>query len=198
MNNKYFFFCLIISFSTFAQQITSKPIEKEELKNFIDNKAKVLKALKFNDKNGVNFFTITLKEERKDDLVSRTLLVQHRIEKNKGDYALLRQVVDYEKECPFDNELDLIDKSLIISDLDKNNLAEISFMYKIGCRSDVSPIDIKLMVIENGNKAAIRGMTSITGINEPKVKTSDLAFKKLPKPIQEQANKIWAKFEHEF
>ena len=86
----------------------------------------------------------------------------------------------------------------MITDLDKNKYAEITFVYKIGCRNDVSQIELKLMVIENGNKAGIKGKTLPRGFNFPKEKVADAAFKKLPKVIQDQANKLWNKFAPEF
>ncbi|CAH0995357.1 hypothetical protein EMA8858_01478 [Emticicia aquatica] len=189
---------ILLSINCFSQQIVLKNIEQSILNNFIDNKVKVLKALQFDDKNGKNYLTVTIQEDRTDDDVSKTLLVQHRIQKSQGEYELIRQIIDYETKCEFDNELNFIDKSLVISDLDKNKYAEITFLYKIGCRSDVSPVGLKLMVIENGNKAAIRGNTIPSGFESMKEKTSDAAFKKLPKVIQDQANRLWNKFAPEF
>ena len=198
MKNSVFILCLLINLNGFSQIIATKNLEPVILKKLIDDKVQVLKALQFSDKNGQNYLTITLQEDHKDDAVSKIFLVQHRIEKAKDSYELIRQIIDYETKCEFDNDLQFIDKSLTISDLDKNKYAEITFMYKIGCRSDISPIGLKLMIIENGNKATIRGNTLPRGFDFEKEKVSDATFKKLPKIIQDQANKLWDKFALEF
>ena len=54
------------------------------------------------------------------------------------------------------------------------------------------------MVLENGNKAAIRGKTIPRNMGFKDEKTADEAFKKLPKTIQEQAYLLWKNFAPEF
>lgn len=191
-----FILCLF-SLTCFSQQIPTKTIPPSILRKLTDDNAIVEKALQFDDKNGKNYLVATIHQNRSDEWVSKAILVQHYIEKN-NQFVLLRQITDNENHCEFDNDLQFLDQSLILSDLDKNNLVEITFLYKVGCRSDVSPIGLKLMVIENGNKAAIRGKTIPQGFDFKKEKVADAAFLKLPKPIQDQANKLWDKFAPEF
>lgn len=191
-------FILLISLNCFSQQITTKKIEKALLKNFVTDDSIIENALQFDDKNGTNYLIITTLLNRSDEWETKTLLVKHFIKSTNNKYELKRQITDKEVHCEFDNDLHYLDKSLIISDLDKNNYAEITFAYKIGCRSDVSPIGLKLMVLENGNKAAIRGNTIPRGFGYKKEKVADTAFLKLPKTIQDQANKIWDKVAPEF
>jgi hypothetical protein len=192
------FLISLISFSCFSQQIITKNIEPSILQKFITDDSIIEKALQFDDKNGKNYLIITTLLNRSDEWASKTILAKHYIKKGENNFELIRQITDSEVHCEFDNELHFLDKSLIISDLDKNNYAEITFMYKVGCRSDVSPITLKLMVIENGNKAAIRGKTLPRGFDFKKEKNADAAFLKLPKSIQDQANKLWDKFTPEF
>jgi hypothetical protein len=188
----------LLSFNCFSQQIVTKSISPSILGKLTDVNAIVEKALQFEDKNGKNYLIATIHQNRSDEWASKAILVQHYIEKSNNQFELIRQITDKEDHCEFDNDLQFLDKSLIITDLDKNNYAEITFLYKVGCRSDVSPIGLKLMVIENGNKAAIRGNTLPRGFDFKKEKIADAAFKKLPKPIQNQANKLWDKFAPEF
>ena len=187
----------LLSINCFAQKIETKNISNAMLENFNKENYQVEKAIQFNDKNGLNYLIIRMKELRTDNTHSKTLFVQHFIEE-KFKIRLLRQITDFELDCEFDNDLQFIDKSLTISDLDKNNYAEISFLYKVGCRSDVSPIGLKLMVLENGNKAAIRGKTIPRNMGFKDEKTADEAFKKLPKIIQDQAYLLWKNFAPEF
>lgn len=192
------FFSFIVSFSSFSQKIITKNIEPSILRKIVSDDAIVDKALQFEDKNGKNYFIATTLQNRSDEWASKGVLMQQYIEKPNKELVLLRQITDYENHCEFDNDLQFLTESLIISDLDKNNYAEITFLYKVGCRSDVSPITLKLMVIENGNKAAIRGKTLPRSFDFPKEKVADGSFNKLPKPIQDQANKLWDKFAPEF
>lgn len=192
------FVSCFISLSSFSQQIATKNIEPSILRKIVSDDAIVDKALQFEDKNGKNYLVATTLQNRSDEWVTKAILVQHYIEKSNKELVLLRQITDREEHCEFDNDLQFLTESLRITDLDKNKYAEITFLYKLGCRSDVSPIGLKLMVIENGNKAAIRGNTIPRGFNYPKEKVADGSFKKLPKLIQDQANKLWDKFAPEF
>lgn len=192
------FFNFILSFNGFSQQIATKTIQPSVLRKIVSDDAIVDKALQFEDKNGKNYLVATTLQNRSDEWASKAILVQHYIEKSNKKLVLIRQITDNEDHCELDNDLQFMTESLRITDLDKNNYAEITFLYKVGCRSDVSPIGLKLMVIENGNQAAIRGKTLPRGFDYKKEKVADSSFKKLPKQIQDQANKLWDKFAPEF
>ena len=192
------FFNFILSFNGFSQQIATKAIQPSVLRKIVSDDAIVDKALQFEDKNGKNYLVATTLQNRSDEWASKAILVQHYIEKSNKKLVLIRQITDNEDHCELDNDLQFMTESLRITDLDKNNYAEITFLYKVGCRSDVSPIGLKLMVIENGNKAGVRGQTQPRGFGFPKEKVADAAFKKLPKAIQDQAHKLWNKFAPEF
>lgn len=198
MKKLVLFFSFIISVKSFSQQIATKTIEPSVLRKIVSDDAIVDKALQFEDKNGKNYLVATTLQNRSDEWASKAILVQHYIEKSNKELVLLRQITDKEDHCEFDNDLQFLTESLRITDLDKNKYAEITFLYKVGCRSDVSPITLKLMVIENGNKAAIRGKTLPRGFGFQKEKVADGSFNKLPKPIKDQANKLWDKFAPEF
>lgn len=191
-------FSFILSFSSFSQQIATKTIQPSVLRKMVSDDPIVEKALQFEDKNGKNYLVATTIQNRSDEWASKVILVQHYIEKSNKKLVLLRQITDREDHCELDNDLQFLTESLRITDLDKNNYAEITFLFKVGCRSDVSPIGLKLMVIENGNQAAIRGKTLPRGFDYKKEKVADGSFKKLPKQIQDQANKLWDKFAPEF
>lgn len=191
-------FSFIVSLNCFSQQIATKAIEPSALRKIVSDDAIIDKALQFEDKNGKNYLVATTLQNRSDEWESKAILVQHYIEKSNKELVLLRQITDKEDHCEFDNDLQFLTESLRITDLDKNQYAEITFLYRVGCRSDVSPIVLKLMVLENGNKAAIRGKTLPRGFDFKKEKVADSSFNKLPKPIQDQANKLWDKFAPEF
>ena len=64
---------------------------------------------------------------------------------------------DFVQRCEFDLELEMLDDSIEVTDLDNDGVAEISFLYKLGCRSDVSPLEMKLLMYEGTTKYALRG-----------------------------------------
>ena len=111
-----------------------------------------------------------------------------------GNIRLLREVYDFSEEgCEYDLFADFIEKSITVSDLDNNDIGEITFAYKLACISDVSPLGLKLLILENGNKYIIRGSTKIS-MGDFIIggdKEIDPSFKKAPSNFLEHANKIW-------
>jgi len=181
-----------------AQKLDVKTISDQAMKQFKTSGTTILKNIRFKDKNGLNYVIATMEEAAKDDYTAKTLWIEHFIEESTKKLKLVREIIDVEKDCPVDNQLSLIDDAFEVTDLDRNGYAEIIFMYKTGCKGDVSPSGLKLMVLQNGSKAAIRGRTVITGFNFPHEKQPDVAFKQLPKVIQQYANNLWNKFEKEY
>lgn len=189
---------LLIGFNSFAQKIVVQNISAETLGKFNVLGVEVVKSIQFNDKNGLNYVIATTEENTKDDYTTKKLWVEHFIESGSKTPKLLRQIIDFERDCPVDNQLSLITDAFTVSDLDKNGYAEIIFLYKTGCKGDVSPSGLKLMVLENGNKAAVRGKMVIKEFKTPKEMTPDAAFKDLPKIIKDEAIDLWNKFENEY
>jgi uncharacterized membrane protein len=115
-----------------------------------------------------------------------------------NNYKLIREVKDFEKDCFFDNRARFIEESFQIFDLDGNNFGELFFMYRLGCSSDISPDPIKLMMLENGEKYAIRGTTLVyIAPNEPEIggeKQIDPEFTKIAPQLSQKASEIWENF----
>jgi hypothetical protein len=114
------------------------------------------------------------------------------------NYKLIRMIQDGNSQgCsspPFAIDLDFYEKSISITDLDENGYAEVVFMYYILCASEICPVPTKLMLLENGEKHAIRGDSYIAEINIGGEKNTDASFKKLNPKIQDLANQTWEKF----
>ena len=99
-------------------------------------------------------------------------------------------------DCEEDATCEFFPGSLTVTDNDKNNIGEVSFLYKLSCKGDVSPDEKKLIMYEGTNKYAIRGSTTIT-ISGEKVggdKKIDAAFNTASKPLLDFANQQWDKF----
>ncbi len=50
---------------------------------------------------------------------------------------------------------------MTVTDVDADGVAEIAFLCKLSCRSDVSPARLKLIMYEGAQKYAIRGSTKV-------------------------------------
>jgi hypothetical protein len=121
--------------------------------------------------------------------------------KTKGKWTRLWKLKDSVKICPYDLEAAFLPNSLTITDLDNNGIAESTLLYKLGCRSDVSPLQLKLIMHEGKAKYALRGETRVRlGGPDEKVggqKTTDPAFRQAPRVFLDYAVQQWNAFVEE-
>jgi len=166
--------------------------KKSELPINIDYKGKIFQCKKWIDSNGENYLILTTEEiverERKlsgfsEYYKSLSWHGYHYCNNNGTDFKLIREFVDYIKDCEFDLMFEYMQDYIKISDLDNNNIGEFTVIYQMTCASDVSPWEIKLLMFENGNKYSIRGTTKVDydgGESYGGEKFIDNAFKKGP------------------
>jgi hypothetical protein len=131
-------------------------------------KGKIVNGLHWADKNGDNYLILT-----KDDLIEnnvgekslsgffRTLYWHGYIFSNNNfeNYFLIREFHDFVKNCEYDLSFEFLNDFISVTDLDKNDIGEVTVIYKMTCASDISPWDIKLLMYENGIKYSIKGTT---------------------------------------
>ena len=106
------------------------------------------------------------------------------------------QVKDGIADCEVDATCTIFPGSLSVSDVDSNNIAEVSFLYRLSCKGDVSPDEKKLIMYEGLAKYAIRGSTILQFPEgrEGGQKSVDPSFNKAPKALLDHANKRWEMF----
>ncbi|MFN8355408.1 MAG: hypothetical protein U0Y10_13210 [Spirosomataceae bacterium] len=183
----------------YGQTLTSNPISAQKLPAEIIVKGKVVQAQQFTDALGDNILVLTQVAEQnssKQNSDSReAYLYGYRFVKQEGKFTQLWMIQDWVKACEFDISCEFIKGSVAITDLNKNGMAETSFLYKTACRSDVSPATLKLIMHEGATKYAIRGTTLYTGIGGEK--TIDASFNKADKSLLDFAIKQWNKFKKE-
>jgi len=157
-------------------------------------KGKVLKGKAWQDANGKNFviFTEIFDKEKadRDGVKDKFLYAYHFADKGDG-YKKLRMIKDWEKECDLINHAEFRFKTLNITDLDRDNKAEITFIYRLGCNMDPTPVPMKLMMLEDGDKYAIRGKTAIERMNIAGEMNLDASFNDAPRQFLTFAKKIW-------
>jgi hypothetical protein len=161
---------------------------------------RVVAGATWEDNNGRNLLIITETEEvkQKEDFRMKELFAYQFIV-NGEETRLLWRLNDLVKDCPVDITLNFIPKSLTITDLDNNGIAENTLIYKMSCKGDVSPDDMKLIMHEAETKYAIRGMMLLETPegkfgNDMKV---DPSFDKAPKEFLPYAKDEWEKFKTE-
>lgn len=147
------------------------------------------REFRFTDAAGehvVRFVLGAEKKKEKDDWVlrSRELLVTHVVGKKE-----IWRAKDFVEQCEFDLSLEVVEGSIRVTDLDEDGEAEISFLYRLGCRSDVSPLTAKLLLYEGAAKYALRGQSK-EQVGEAEFVGGD--FK--PDPAFEQAPKAFLEF----
>lgn len=152
-------------------------------------------AYTWKDMNGTNYFLRTISEAyqgegEKQYMMSQFLYAYHYYEDAEGNFVQSREIKDYVMDCEFDlnmsHELDAIS----LTDLDEDNYGEITFIYRLTCTSDVSPSSQKLMMLENGDKYALRGNTQVMGMGG-EYEVGD-EFNKAPEGFLKHAEKLWS------
>lgn len=153
------------------------------------------RELRFTDKAGEHVVRFVLSAEKKQTLQggrverSRELTVTHLAGKKEVWHAK-----DFVTKCEFDLTLELIEGSIQVTDLDADGEPEISFLYRTACRSDVSPLTVKLLMYEGATKYALRG-ESRERVGEHELAggefKADPAFDRAPRSFVEFAGAQW-------
>ncbi|MFA7360179.1 MAG: hypothetical protein WC139_04010 [Candidatus Kapaibacterium sp.] len=178
--------------------------DKSSLPSDIKYTGNIVTGKRWNDKNGENILILSKtkviekkssKSGNEENELECELFGYHYV--NSGSsYSLLWKVQDYIKECWFDLTLDFIPGSLSITDLNNNGIAESTFLYKMACRSDVSPSELKLIMHENDVKYALRGnmLIKIEGYNQGGEYKVDKSFESAPEGFLEYAKSQWKEY----
>ncbi len=95
-------------------------------------------------------------EDEEEEGATAALYIFHYLKKD-GKYTLLWKKEDGEKACPFDLTVEFIKNAISITDLDSNGIAETTVLYKLACRSDVSPAEMILLMHEDTTAYSLQG-----------------------------------------
>jgi hypothetical protein len=116
----------------------------------------------------------------------------------KTDTGFAQQWIlnDFVNDCEVDVVCEFYKNHLSITDLNKNGIAEITMVYALSCRGDVSPNEKKLILYEGKQKYALRG-TELMIMQKDTVggaMKGDDQFIQLPAAVQNFAKNHWQKF----
>ncbi|MBM3431810.1 MAG: hypothetical protein FJX92_02240 [Bacteroidetes bacterium] len=114
-------------------------------------------AVRWSDQNGTN--VLVLSTELSSDWFSQTrhLYGIHYIRRGER-FEMLWKMIDYEKNCYANLTCNFIPESTTITDLDEDGLAEVKLQYELACRQRESSAEMKILLYENGQKRALRGL----------------------------------------
>jgi len=159
---------------------------------------------KWKDKAGYNLLIFTREEKfvpwpdaEYDNMGDNFVYLKaYHFSGTEDNYSLVRLVQDGELEgCgnpPSRLDCDFFDESISITDLDKDGYAEATFMYYVLCASGITPVPTKLMMLENGEKYAIRGNSYLMENKEGGEKNID--FGDAPQILVDYASETWDKY----
>ncbi|HUC80310.1 MAG TPA: hypothetical protein VMR70_05305 [Flavisolibacter sp.] len=199
---KSFLFILFV-FNGFYSigQLSVKEVKKRAIPSFVTYEGNFNAAKTWKDGLGSHFVILSGTDdiEKSDsdyNYRQRFLYARHYLVK-KDSAQLLWKLLDVIPDCPVDIILDFIMKGFRITDLDKDKIPEVWVTYTLGCRGDVSPDDLKIIMYEGSRKHVLRGSQTMTWKGKVQVKGRhklDNAFLKAPKVIHYYALALWNKY----
>jgi hypothetical protein len=86
------------------------------------------------------------------------------LRKKSNGWVVEQQVQDGEVGCvSYDNVARFEPRVLDLTDLDGDGTREVTFAYRLGCVSDVSPVTVNLVLLEGSAKHLVRGESWVGG-----------------------------------
>ncbi len=174
-------------------EFKATPMALSKIPGDIHYTGDALQAIKFTDKSGEHIALISETKHKTNGDYSSKWLFAGCYTKSKNGYTGNWTITDGEGECLFDITAAFIPKTFEVTDLDEDNLAEIWVMYKVTCRSDVSPAELKIIMYEDKQKFAMRGSTVIDFGDGPYggEYSFDKAFQRGPAEFRDYAQQKW-------
>lgn len=177
----------------FAQLKVTK-LSKADVPKSITYKGHIIDAAKYIDNTGEHVVVTTETGEMdvNDPVVEglrQAKLFAYCYDISGGAQLKLNwQMQDYTIECQVDITAKYVPGTFAVTDLDGDGKAEVWLMYRIGCRGDVSPPGMKIIMHEGVNKYAVRGEARVHLFDkkfaggeytlDPSLKSGPDAFKK--------------------
>lgn len=209
MKSKHIF-CLLACFlsASFAWgQLRTEPVTRLTLPKTFKYKGRIVEGLGWKDSSARHFVILTetgpfVGKNQQSEMTDcegacqdAELYAYHFVQAKDSSYRLW-QVSDFERTCPFDVDAAFARGSLVVTDFDRDGAAEVWFVYKTTCTSDVSPRNMKLLMYEEKKKHAVRGTSKVTAGPEGPIGGDmqlDAAFKSSPPVFRAFATRLWNK-----
>lgn len=196
----YLFLATLLPLGMLAQDAMNvTTIDKSKVPAGVKYTGRLKHALRFTDKQGTHVVLtaetgeyVNPKFSHDGDGQDAELFAFHYI---VGDsLQQVWRVYDFVKDCPVDIICYFTRNSLKVTDLDNDGIAEIWMVYKIACRGDVSPNEMKLIMYEGKQKYAMRGR-DMAQVSDSAYEGGDYkfdpAFTAAPAMFKDYAVKLW-------
>lgn len=174
---------------TNATPVSASLITAEQVPASAKYEGKLQEAWQWTDQSGDNILITSAVEPYEDKEKNEygeegwtSALNAYLYVKKDSDYQLLWKANDGEKSCPFDITCEFIKGSTSVTDLDNDGIAEATIQYRLACRSDVSPAEMKLIMHEGAEKYLLQGLSWLKASPEDSftVNESDANLETLP------------------
>lgn len=184
---------LALSAPSSADAPTLRHVTRAELPAAIKPAGTLVDAVAWSDASGHNVAAFWLKLDQKRGTARLQVSMWSGTPGTKG--LLMRTVKDAVERCELDLVAEYVDAALGLSDADADGYGELTFAYKTTCTGDVSPVTLKLLMLERRDKYIVRGTTVVDVGNGEKLggeKQVEPAFKDAPKLLA-HAESVWSK-----
>ena len=191
------FTSLLSSLCLAQPKIKLNNLSKKDLPKGITVKGDIKSIVQWADKLGNNILVtsetgiIENQEDRSAELYAHHYLV------TPSNALQTWKVYDYIKNCSVDLSAIFIENSFEVTDLNSDGIAETWLLYTTVCHGDVSPSDMKIIMVEGVKKYTMRGQTRIKLSAKEYLGGEykfDNAFKDAPNLFRDFAVQKWKKF----
>lgn len=170
-----------------------RDLSPKELPPYARAPGELMRAVGFRDATGEHAAVFW----RRIDASTGNARLQVDLWSAKPDMAkkLVRSVKDGVSGCELDLVAEFVDRAIAVTDLDADGAAELTFAYRTTCAGDVSPLTLKLFVLEGQAKYVLRGTTRVDVGGGERVggdRKPDPALRKNP-AFRAHAERVWKK-----
>lgn len=153
------------------------------------------------DKHGRNAVVMGIKTTESGEEGTTSVLTADYLLWEGDAWTLQRRFKERVAACDFDTTLKAAKGKWTVTDIDGDGIGEATIAYTAGCRSDVSSVAHKVLVIRTNDKGevekfALRGKTRLDmgdGLVEGGKYRIGKEFDTAPKGFLEHAKKVWKK-----
>ncbi|MFO1253172.1 MAG: hypothetical protein U1E77_19030 [Inhella sp.] len=156
---------LFLAIDAFSAEVTVRDLRRGEIPSGVSVVGELVRALTWTDSDGKRL--VVFDANAREDGAGRHKDIRVVGYKLEGSvYKEEWRVRDWVRNCPVDLVAYFERDSIEVTDLDRDGLSEISFVYRTACRGGMDFIDQRLVLIEAGKKYIIRGATELKGVSE--------------------------------
>lgn len=144
--------------------------------------------------DNVAVFATTGKVGVKEDtrFESRSLHVATFVDRG-GKLARVQKIVEYVAPCEYSLTARFIPAACGVTDADGDGVGELTIGYVTRCAGDVSPLGMKILVLQKDKRYALRGESEVdVGDGEMMGGEYKADFRKAPPALLEHARRTWA------